>query len=456
MSTESFESIVNAAMEKVYSNGEIAAIEVAGILGMLSGAHYREIRDTAQHEFACGYHAGQHSMDAEHRAVAMRLRQLPRGCTGFSDAHVSWFADLAWAMGIKEPTFAVLRDELVRLMGGVSDGTDEPMTTDELIKYINQDTRRLKGDASKTGDGDEMVHAGGHSGVFGCACDAVRGDVDGEHALGVSCHHSGSHVADGMVPVDVIGGADDTCGAGCCCAAADSDGDCGLQREEVSDGRVVDDSVCDTSGSYRGVSVHLDGLKDDGTCPNDVRASSITDELREWASDRHCKGMSHTDVLNIGLIADRIDEQFDRICQQQEAVLQETIDEMAGENLTAKDERDHWKREASELQAKLDEYDRTHVELPRDANGKVFNIGCAVKPVKRDTKLAYTVSYMDLAKDGWRIGIWLDQYRLKYKPQTFEVCDAKPDPIEDTIEKLTLGEITQTEAIERIKSLGQE
>ena len=75
----------------------------------------------------------------------------------------------------------------------------------------------------------------------------------------------------------------------------------------------------------------LRAMDADGTCPNDVPTSSITDELREWASDRHCKGMSHTDVLNIGLIADRIDEQFDRICKQQEAVLQSTIDDVVKE-----------------------------------------------------------------------------------------------------------------------------
>ena len=34
--------------------------------------------------------------------------------------------------------------------------------------------------------------------------------------------------------------------------------------------------------------------------------------------------------------------------------------------------------------------------------------------------------------------------------------DARTDLIEEIIERLTLGEITQTEAVERIKSLGQE
>ncbi len=43
--TVSFESILNAALEKVYSNNEISAIDVAAILGMLAGAHVREMEE---------------------------------------------------------------------------------------------------------------------------------------------------------------------------------------------------------------------------------------------------------------------------------------------------------------------------------------------------------------------------------------------------------------------------
>ena len=43
--TVSFESIVNASMKKVCSNNEIAAIEVAAMLGMLAGAHEREMKE---------------------------------------------------------------------------------------------------------------------------------------------------------------------------------------------------------------------------------------------------------------------------------------------------------------------------------------------------------------------------------------------------------------------------
>lgn len=54
---------------------------------------------------------------------------------------------------------------------------------------------------------------------------------------------------------------------------------------------------------------------------------TITDELREWASTEVPYKYGH----RLHAIADRIDEQFARICEQQEKVLQETIDGMADE-----------------------------------------------------------------------------------------------------------------------------
>ena len=103
----------------------------------------------------------------------------------------------------------------------------------------------------------------------------------------------------------------------------------GIETNEGLMFSIVRDRLIHLLGGDRpsGIDV-LREMDTDGTSHNDNPTSSITDELREWASDRHCKGMSHTDVLNIRLIADRIDEQFDRICKQQEAVLQSTIDGM--------------------------------------------------------------------------------------------------------------------------------
>lgn len=526
------------------TNDEDAILYINAVKEM----HDREIRATAQQQYDRGFRDGRHSMDAEHRAIAMRLRGLRFDGGSHENLSRIAYAIYPCATGWTCESADGLRDKLIDLMGGVSD---------------------------------------------------------------------------------------DTCGAGCCCAATDNDGDCGLQRAEVSDGRVADDSDGDTGGSYRGVSVHLDGLtgydvlwnerrkaiaelrqivdkykdKDklidfitlicatdtklregerppiplcnrlihllggdectlsvgesymdamgenihpaetsgastdhvvldtplpedgtspnaDGTCPNDDPTSSITDELRKWASDRHCKGISHTDVLNIGLIADRIDEQFDRICQQQEAVLQETIDEMVEEYEhdrlpdqlrieKLENQRDHWRQQATdmmnhadameherdelqakldkasrenkglrlsideqkesiaqrkktigkltrdntkvwetvhELQAKLDEYDSTHVELPRDENDEVFRVDGGA----RVDDLVLTIRQMTLTRSGWKIRAYDENYEVEREASFFDACAPKPDLIEETIEKLTLGEITQSEAIERIKALGQE
>jgi hypothetical protein len=134
-------------------------------------------------------------------------------------------------------------------------------------------------------------------------------------------------------------------------------------------------------------------LPDDGTSPNDDQSSSITDELRKWASDRHCKGISHTDALNIGLIADRIDEQFDRICQQQEAVLQSTIDEMAveidkmrKEVIELREQRYKLQRERDELQAKLDKASGENKGLRLSIDEQKESINQRKKTIKKLTR----------------------------------------------------------------------
>jgi len=408
--TESFNSVMSTLLDGFVHNVLTNQLRgpydmIAANIDRLQAAHKREIRDTAQQQYSRGYHDGQHSMDAEHRAVAMRLRALPMNRVEYG----SNLYDIIEAVcGTNKAGDVDLRDKLIDLMGGVSND--------------------------------------------GCT--------------------------------------------GCGCAAADCDGDCGLQREEVSDGRVADDCGADSRGGDGGGDLHMAG---------------VTDELREWASDRHCKGMSHTDVLNIGFIADRIDAQFDRICAQQEAVLQKTVDEIVDERdeLQAKldsaedamnraagrwakadaecrelrdelnkangenkglrlsideqkesiaqrkktigkltrDNKKVWKT-VHELQAKLDEYDSTHVELPRDANGEVFRVDGGA----RVDDLVLTVRQMTLTKSGWKIRAYDENYEVEREASFFDACAPKPDLIEETIEKLTLGEITQTEAIERIKS----
>lgn len=451
-------------------------------------------------EYHRGFEDGAHSMDAEHRAVSMRLRQLPRGCRGFSDAHVSWFADLAWAMGIKEPTFAVLRDELVRLMGGVSDenvhvgglrcidgcmgdvsngedtgrthdspsnrdsnhmavregvdtaigdsdGTTEPMTTDELIEYIEEDTRRLKGDATGAGDdSDTCACAGGGA----CAVDCGGGSWEQEVSDG-RCEWLRDGIrSDSLIPV--------------------------LPRDkkqtEVSDGRVADDCGAAVRCGDSCGDLHMDGVR-------------ITDELREWMSTV----LTSDDYAWV--IADRIDEQFNRVCEQQEAVLQSTVDGMCeeqdrlqakldranGENKglrlsvieqkeaiihrkktikkLARDNEKVWKT-VHELQAKLNEYDSTHIELPRDANGEVFHLGCTVRMVERHPEVLLTVHSMTLCDYGlWLLYAWDDknEYSCNLSTESFKVCEPKPDTAESIVRDLSMGTITESEAINRIEAL---
>ena len=75
---------------------------------------------------------------------------------------------------------------------------------------------------------------------------------------------------------------------------------------------------------------------DDRTCPIAVQSPSITDELRDWVAN-HYSGWSSKQADGFA-IADRIDEQFNRICLQQEAVLQRTISETIDEHKCEMDE----------------------------------------------------------------------------------------------------------------------
>lgn len=543
MSTESFESVMSTLLDGFVHNVLTNQLRgpydmIAANIERLRAAHKREIRDTAQQQYSRGYHAGQHSMDAEHRAVAMRLRHLP--LDGGSHENLSQIAraiyhsDWGWTKG----ACASLRDKLIDLMGGVSESTinlselttdlnhgnaekpsitevgdelsehlktinlgdgynhflktgddAEPMTTDELIEYINQDTRRLKGDATKVGDGDDTCNS----------------------------QHRGA------------------------CAAGDGR-DSGEQTE-VEHERLADDCGGDTGGSYRGLSIHMDGLNNDRTCPNDVPTSSITDELREWAKidvwscgweefeaivdriDERAKHDRESDQLRIEKLVEQRDAarsgqdvaEYHTLCDelrdQRDDLMRKWLREHAEcdelrkklefarggidilqferdelmkqraemtaelarrlkerdelqrelretklerEDMAAKiaeDANDHaaWQIEIQELRERLDGYDHTHVELPRDRNGEVFRVDGGA----RVNDLVLTVRQMTLTKSGWKIRAYDEDYEVEREASFFDACAPKPDLIEETIEKLTLGEITQTEAVERIKALGQ-
>ena len=294
MSTESFESIVNAAMEKVHGNYEILAIEVAGMLGTLLGAHDREIRDTAQQQYHRGFEDGRHSMDAEHRAIVMRLRALP--LDGGSHENLSqiaravYHADFGWTQG----ACAALRDELVRLMGGVSDDTAEPMTTDEFIEYVEEDTRRLKGDATKVGDGNDTCDS---------QCRGACADCDGRDS-GEQEEVSDSGYSVGDSPICSRSGGtnrDDSRGRGC-------RNRCHAQTKEsvVTDERLADDCADDSRGGDGGGDLHMAGLVAYDVLDNE-RRKAIAELQRIVDEDKPITMHGLADAIGMNLcIGDRV------------------------------------------------------------------------------------------------------------------------------------------------------
>lgn len=672
--TESFESVMDTLLNGFIHNVRTDELSgsykmIAVRLDRLKAAHDREIRDTAQREYDRGYIDGQHSMDAEHRAIAMRLRALP--LDGGSHENLSQIAraiyhsDWGWTQG----ACAALRDELVRLMGGVSDDTcgagcccaaadsdgdcglqHEEVTDERLADDCGADTGcgdgggdlhmdrlvtydvlwnerhkavcELRNMHLDTGSAvkkltialgvkwnsdnavrsvtllqKRLIHLLGGDQPSGI--DVLRGaDLSKKSVDAMSSRAEGQSQDDALMRVrlnaktyayqilelaDILGVdvnvGDNVADIGNAvmakarhladeCNFSTPENDMDTEDAKPNPAETSDDEIDHVSFGTRSITNGTTG-QPNGTCPDDVPMASITDELREWASDRHCKGMSHTDVLNIGLIADRIDarhyltsavaeastsdawiamseydklkrqrdelraeleelrghsrtcpesgddasitdelrecvdtatkmyedvqwyeldeseeadhtvchvtegellriadhidEQFDRICKQQEAVLQSTIDEMADEIdkmrkevIELRKQRHKLQQECGELQEKLDEYDSTHVELPRDANDEVFRLGCTVRMVERHPEVLLTVHSMTLCDDGeWRLYAWDDKnkYSCNLSTSEFELCEQMPDTAESIVRDLSIGAVTESEAINRIEAL---
>jgi len=92
-------------------------------------AHEHEMEQLRRSRFREGYVAGQRSMDAEHYAVALRLKHLPLDEDSHGNlsqiARAIWHSDFGWTRGACE----ALRDELVRLLGGVHDEPEQTVAS---------------------------------------------------------------------------------------------------------------------------------------------------------------------------------------------------------------------------------------------------------------------------------------------------------------------------------------
>ena len=78
-----------------------------------------EIEHVRKAEYARGYHDGQHSMDAEHYAVALKLRFLRFGDGSQENLNRLAYAIYPCATGWSRESCEGLRDKLVDLLGGV-------------------------------------------------------------------------------------------------------------------------------------------------------------------------------------------------------------------------------------------------------------------------------------------------------------------------------------------------
>ncbi len=136
--------------------------------------------------------------------------------------------------------------------------------------------------------------------------------------------------------------------------------------------------------------IHLLGgdLSHDTNSMRQESETRITDELRKYVSIHETTTTVYATMppqmeeepthkgKKLLAIADKIDAQFARVCEQQERVLQDTIDEMSEERDKARREvvelrknRYELQRKCDELQAKLDELERFDPEIAIEAFG---------------------------------------------------------------------------------------
>ena len=117
----------------------------------------------------------------------------------------------------------------------------------------------------------------------------------------------------------------------------------------------------------------------------EVQSPSITDELRKWFKDRIFMGNGWQEIRDI---ADRIDEQFNRICSQHESVLQQTISDTVDEH----------EREMAELRA---DYERA-TKMQREYGEKVADLQAELRAAKHlhECNQRWCDALLDLIRDA--------------------------------------------------------
>lgn len=393
--SESFESAIKTMRENLtgmYDNGHMTAwadVDTSVDLDRLQDAHDHDMELVRKAEYHRGHHDGQRSMDAEHYAVALRLRHLP--LDGGSHENLSsiaraiWHNDFGWTQG----ACAGLRDELIRLLGGVHDepvpmdascgagcagcdcGAGEPwrVTYDALGNERHKAVCKLRGISV-----DELRKK--YDYVY--ACTEFIWAIG--RAIGVRSDSTYEEIIKRLIYL--IGGDESLPNLSRTSAEPDGGENCRITDENFNWESFIESLVKNTEELSRQGKVRfppnedgsLDSLKtveetaalieevrrraesdkigencetddsdavESSKCRESCESGCITDELRElidkydipedenhkWLMTSHDQRLIVTKAY---AIADRIDEQFKRICEQQEAVLQKTIEDNVG------------------------------------------------------------------------------------------------------------------------------
>lgn len=278
-------------------------------------AHEHEMDYIRKAEYSRGYEDGRRSMDAEHAAVALRLRALPLdGDTTENLSQIAkavWHSDFGWTQG----ACSALRDELVRLMGGVSERPYPTSTFDVLGNERYKAVCRL---LEVNADAGGFVRA--LASAIGVKWQAPRITQTLAEVRDRLIYLLGGAYKSPMEYIsDIVDEYERTHGK----IGIELDG-AGLSRKSV-----------EAMSRRANLSESVESAKSDAEDGGEI--GRITDELREYISATWDGGIYQYEIPKaLRSIADRIDAEFDRICEQQEAVLQSTIDGMVDEYDTNK------------------------------------------------------------------------------------------------------------------------
>lgn len=426
------------------------------VLDRLQRAHEHEMEQLRRLRFREGYEAGQRSMDAEHYAVALRLKHLPLDEDSHGNlsqiARAVWHSDFGWTKGACE----ALRDELVRLLGGVH---DEPApipasrcTCDADCDCHNQQPK------------------------------AVAHDVLGNERNKTVCRLREWKPDEDNMPVRELWEA--------------------IMGEKLPNTPLQGDAELDIV--LRDRLIHLIG--GDEPLPNlsepnlsksvevvkpeseDGGESTITDELRKFATDPLLGYASQElHVERITAIADRIDEQAKRDRESEQLRIEKLVEQrdetrqecdnlldllrdavvdfeyasyswnyalIVGENITIETERNSLLKERDELQHKLDELEKF------DHDASIAAFGDDNEELRKLlSRASMLLANAEQDRDTY-YAYWMDcKEKVVHGNATIEELEAKLDEYErhDTAESIVrdihLGKVTDSQAVERIRAL---